>query len=161
MKKIKDTIDELKKIKNYELIMMENNRIEKDTIDLKNTLTNAKNELRNIVKKARNDEDETGIVFYIFCLDSSKRSRSFNKDGGNKSFNKTSPTNDSSMIANEEHSNLVKKFQLMIIHLQNELTKSVNKKKIFFIFLQTITIHQLSEENRFLRDNLNKVNQNK
>ena len=42
MKKIKDTIDELKKIKDYDLILQENNRIEKDTIDLKNTLTNCK-----------------------------------------------------------------------------------------------------------------------
>lgn len=60
MKKIKDTIDELKKIKDYDLILQENNRIEKDTIDLKNTLTNCKNELRNILRKNRNDEDDPG-----------------------------------------------------------------------------------------------------
>jgi hypothetical protein len=64
MKKIKDTIDELKKIKNYDLILQENNRIEKDTIDLKNTLTNCKNELRNILKKNRNDEDDVGKLIY-------------------------------------------------------------------------------------------------
>lgn len=60
MKKIKDTIDELKKIKDYDLILQENNRIEKDTIDLKNTLTNCKNELRNILRKNRNDDDDPG-----------------------------------------------------------------------------------------------------
>ena len=60
MKKIKDTIDELKKIKGYDLILQENNLIEKDTTDLKNTLSNVKLELRNIIKKTRNDEEETG-----------------------------------------------------------------------------------------------------
>ena len=61
MKKIKETIDELKKIKGYDLILQENNLIEKDTTDLKNTLSNVKLELRNIVKKSRNDEEEVGI----------------------------------------------------------------------------------------------------
>lgn len=61
MKKIKETIDELKKIKGYDLILQENNLIEKDTTDLKNTLSNVKLELRNIVKKSRNDEEEAGI----------------------------------------------------------------------------------------------------
>lgn len=56
-----------------------------------------------------------------------KRSRSLIRDA----INKTSPTSESSINTNEEHSNLVKKFQLMIIHLQNELTKSVI---IFFYF---------------------------
>ena len=60
MKKIKETIDELKKIKGYDLILHENNLIEKDTTDLKNTLSNVKLELRNIVKKSRNDEEEAG-----------------------------------------------------------------------------------------------------
>lgn len=60
MKKIKDTIDELKKIKDYEMILQENHNIEKETIDLKNTLKSCKNELRNILKKNRNDEDEQG-----------------------------------------------------------------------------------------------------
>jgi len=68
MKKIKDTIDELKKIKDYDLILQENNRIEKDTIDLKNTLTNCKNELRNILKKTKNDEDDPGKNNYSKIL---------------------------------------------------------------------------------------------
>jgi len=63
MKKIKDTIDELRKIKDYDLILQENDRIEKDTNDLKNTLTNCKNELRNILRKNRNDEDDPGKYF--------------------------------------------------------------------------------------------------
>ncbi len=68
MKKIKDTIDELKKIKDYDLILQENNRIEKDTNDLKNTLFNCKNELRNILRKNRNDEDDPGILYFTYLF---------------------------------------------------------------------------------------------
>ena len=60
MKKIKDTIDELKKIKDYDMILYENNLIEQDTIDLKNTLNSYKNELRNILKKAKNEDYDGG-----------------------------------------------------------------------------------------------------
>jgi hypothetical protein len=67
MKKIKETIDELKKIKGYDLVLQENNLIEKDTTDLKNTLSNVKLELRNIVKKSRNDEEDAG-KFKLFNI---------------------------------------------------------------------------------------------
>jgi hypothetical protein len=68
MKKIKETIDELKKIKGYDLILQESNLIEKDTNDLKNTLSNVKLELRNIVKKSKNDEEDAGIFLIKFFL---------------------------------------------------------------------------------------------
>lgn len=63
MKKIQDTLDELKKIKDYELILQQNNMIEKDANDLKNTLKNAQNEIRNILKKTRVDEDDRIFIF--------------------------------------------------------------------------------------------------
>ena len=62
MKKIKDTIDELKKIKGYDFNLLENNLLEKDTDDLKNNITDARHLLRNIIKKSRNEEDEAGKI---------------------------------------------------------------------------------------------------
>ncbi len=133
MKKIKDKINDISKIKNIDSILKEKHKLEKDANDLKSSFNNFKNDLRKAnvdggrSKSANKDEEED---------DRHYRSNSNMKS--QYSVNAVDP------VELQEYTAMTKKFHSIIIHLQTELAKS------------TVTINNLNEENIRLKETLSK-----
>ena len=162
MKKIKEKLNEFIRIKNLDSILHENHKLEKESNELKSNFNNFKNDLkkrnrrdyRSVSPTNREDEGYTrrkrsgGSHGYH-----TSNSLSKNRDVGNNVmvYKENSVQNqerenerERDNITIQEYSNITKKFHHIILHLQNELAKS------------TIQIHNLTEENKMLKEHLAK-----
>jgi hypothetical protein len=143
MKKIKEKLNEIINIKNSEMLLKQNNQlgknkliVEKDADDLKNSLYNFKNDLKRAKYNNTNnfqDGNEEG---------QRKMGRSASQEAMYK-------TNSSYLYDETELNNILKKFHYIILQLQNEASNQVR-----IVFTKALTIYNLQEENKRLKEQL-------
>ena len=132
MKRMKDKLNDYSKLKNMDQILLNNHRLEKEGKELKSNM----NGLRNDYKGGKN----------------SYRSKSNNRDNDDESNYRTlnnnrhdnSNSNQGDSLEIQEYTSIAKKFHSIILHLQTELSKA------------TVTIINLSEENKMLKEKISK-----
>jgi hypothetical protein len=155
MKKIKEKMNDFIKIKNIDSIIQENNKLDRETNELKQNYNNFRNELKNARGNKGKDrstsrnrysdgEDEENVTQNSYA--NHKRSKSANRGGPRPiSSNRGVTEEENEKTPHNEYPNIVKKFHYMILHLQNELSKS------------TLQIFNLQEENKMLKEKLAKL----
>jgi hypothetical protein len=139
-KKMKEKMKEFIKIKNLDSVIQENKTLEKDANDLKSSFNNIKNDL----KKAKNRDKEEKSGDYSSYHSNNNNNNNTNTNNRSHTPEPRSKQYNTQNSNNEEYANITKKFHSLIIHLQNELSKSI------------VTIHNLQEENKMLKDKLSR-----
>ncbi len=138
MKKLKDKLQDLTKIKNIESVVQEKNKLDKDANDLKSSLNNLKNDLKRVKNKnerskSANREDAEEVNY------NRSQSNISQKQG---QYSSNSNLHSADPIELHEYTSITKKFHSMIVHLQMELAKA------------TVMISNLNEENKNLKERL-------
>lgn len=141
MKKIKEKMNDLVRIKNLDLMMQENKRLDKDANDLKSSFNNLKSDLKRARNKSRGNRDDLSSEGQSHYRSHSQNHMNMNMNNSATNMNNH---NDNSQEL-QEYSSITKKFHSIILHLQTELAKA------------TVTINGLNEENKFLKEKLAKM----
>jgi hypothetical protein len=137
MKKLQDKLIDFAKIKN-----IENASVRRTEGDGSNN--DQKSNFRKDSRRRTTQEKSNGYLGEY----THRRSKSPDDSNRNNKYNYTnSPNqNNSNMLGSEkeDYSQVARKFHSLVLHLQGELAKSI------------LTIHNLQEENKILKDKLSK-----